>query len=138
MEVGSPDLSLGPFESGLAAAQEVATNVTQLLPHSNHILNGTSREIWKHLNLVAFTESVPHVGGILPITDLVYHLNNWTTIETLQQGLTADVSCREPSKSDPALSATKRATRYIFISKYEEITLSCGGNSSSDINQSMG
>ena len=109
----------------MAAVRQMAMNTTQLLPYSNNIINGTSREIRKHPSPVVFTKRLS--GGILPIPDLAFYSNNWTKIEVVQQGLSADVSCETITNPDPAFSVIKR-TGYLFNgTKYHETTLFCNG-----------
>ncbi|KAF8689736.1 hypothetical protein AX14_001497 [Amanita brunnescens Koide BX004] len=110
-DVGTGYSSIQAFESGIAAAQAVALNTTQLLVYSNSIFNGTSR-------------------GIMPVPNLAYHLNNWTRMEVYQQGLTADVSCEVTNKQDPTFNVSQE-TGNIFNTQYQKITLSCNGTSDS-------
>ena len=51
---------------------------------------------------LALNDSRP--GGILPI---VPTFDNWTRIEAIQQGLTAEVNCTATSDSDPYISVNQ-------------------------------
>ena len=57
-------------------------------------------------------------GGILPITPT---FDNWTRIEAIQQGLTAEVNCIATSDSDPHL----RINHTTMADRIFEVTLCC-------------
>ncbi|KAF8731269.1 hypothetical protein AX14_004970 [Amanita brunnescens Koide BX004] len=81
------DMNWAPaWDNGYAAATE-GTNMTQFLSFYGYVLNGTSR-------------------GIFPITPT---FDNWTRVEAIQQGLTADVSCRATPASDPRIRIQETA-----------------------------
>jgi hypothetical protein len=82
--------------SGYVAATE-GTNKTQYLSLNGYVLNGTSRKISHHAHRTfALNNSRP--GGIAPI---IPTFDNWTRIEAMQQGVTADVNCTATPASDP-------------------------------------
>ena len=84
------------WDSGYAAATEGA-NVTQYISFNDYVLNGTSRKISHHIQRTfALNNSRP--GSILPIIPI---FDNWTRIEAIQQGLTAEVDCTVTPASDP-------------------------------------
>ena len=84
------------WDSGYAAATE-GTNVTQYLSVNDYVFNGTSRKISHHVQRTfALNNSRP--GGIAPIAAT---FDNWTRMETIQQGLTAEVDCAATPASDP-------------------------------------
>ena len=84
------------WDSGYVAATQ-GTNMTQYLSLNGYVLNGTSRKINYHVHRTfALNNSCP--GGIVPIMPT---FDNWTRIEAIQQGLTAEVNCTPTPASDP-------------------------------------
>ena len=72
------------------------TNMSQYLSFYPYVLSGTSRKIRQHLQRTFGLNS--HTGGISPI---IPTFDNWTRVEAIQPGLTADVNCTQTPASDP-------------------------------------
>lgn len=103
------------WDSGYAAATE-GTNMTQYLPLLDQIFNGTTRKIMQHVHR-AFTLNKSHPGGTFPVPTGVLS-DDWTRIEAIQQGLTADVNCIETPADDPYIqvnTATSDGIHYVFL-----------------------
>ena len=84
------------FNSGYAAVTE-GTNLTEYISFNGYVFNGTSRKIRQDIHrTAALNNSRP--GGISPI---VPTFDNWTRIEAIQQGATAEVHCTAAPASDP-------------------------------------
>ena len=92
------------WDSGYAAATE-GTNMSQYLSFYGYVLNGTSRKIRQHVRRT-FVLNISYPGGILPITPT---FDNWTRVEAIQQGLTAEVNCTQMAASDPYIHINQTA-----------------------------
>ena len=91
------------WDSGYTAAME-GTNMSQYLLFYPYVLNGTSRKIRQHVQRTFGLNT--HPGGISPI---VPTFDNWTRVEAIQPGVTADVNCTQTSPSDPYIHINQTA-----------------------------
>ncbi|KAF8694692.1 hypothetical protein AX14_001935 [Amanita brunnescens Koide BX004] len=105
-ELGSMDWATA-WQSGYAAAMNSKTNMTLYPSFFGYIFNGTCR-------------------GILPITPT---FDNWTKVEAIQQGLTAEVNCEATPASDPDFRIHQTAMENGMV----EIYLCCGCPGGTDI-----
>ncbi|KAF8726412.1 hypothetical protein AX14_007909 [Amanita brunnescens Koide BX004] len=85
------------WESGYAAAKNSETNMTSFF--YGYVLNGTSR-------------------GISPIAPT---FDNWTRVEAIQQGITAEVNCKVTPASDPDI----RVSQTTVADGIMKVTLCC-------------
>ena len=114
--------------SGYAAAAE-GTNMSQYLSFQGYVLNGTSRKIRQHVHRTfALNDSRP--GGILPIMP---SFDNWTRVEAIQQGLTAEVNCKAMPSSHPDIRINQTSGGGIT-----EVSLCCKCTSGSTAHFSFG
>ena len=85
------------WDSGYAAATE-GTNMTQFISFNGYVLNGTCRKTRPPL-LRILTLHNSRLGGVFPLMPPKF--DNWTRVEAVQQGLTAEVNCAAAPAFDP-------------------------------------
>ena len=96
--------------------------MTQYLSFNGYVLNGTSRKIRQHVHRT-FALSNSHPGGISPI---IPTFDNWTRVEAIQQGLTAEVNCKA-TPTDPNIRTQQSVVAHGII----EVSLCCNCSSGS-------
>ena len=102
-------------DSGIATARERFNTTTYLSLYGN-VFNGTSsREMKRHdQKKYGSYDFLP--GGITPITD---KFNNWTRVEAIQQGFTADVNCAvTQAVSDPVFRVNQTTIASVITRIY--------------------
>jgi hypothetical protein len=113
------------WESGFAAAMERTNMSSQYLSFNGFILNGTSRKIRQHVQ-ITFGLNNSHPGGIVPF---IPTFNNWTRVEAIQQGLTAEVNCTQTPASDPYIRINQTAV----TPKITEVFFCCNCTSENQV-----
>ena len=78
---------------------------SQYLSSNGFVLNRTSGKIRQHVQRT-FGLNNSHPGGIVPF---IPTFDNWTRVEAIQQGITAEVNCTQTPASDPYIHITQTA-----------------------------